>query len=171
MYSNDRKAPRMKKGEFSFNIINKDLWKEFHKIHPEITWEEFYNSWLDIAETIREESVYNPLGVKLGHFMGELKYQYLPTKKKAPDNSISEELGERVNFPNITTRDKVGKLKWERRWAVKFNKMLQFYGFEPTRDITKMAEQRTLENPDNIRVARNTLGGFSIWRKLKNYGK
>jgi len=60
----------------------------------------------------------------------------------------------------------VAKIKWERRWAVRFNKMLQFFAFEPTRKMNTMAKKYTDTNPDKIRVARNTLGGFSVWRQI-----
>lgn len=171
MYSNDRKAPRMKKAEFSINVVDRKLWRQFKQKHRNISWEEFYQLWQDIAETIREEAIFNPLGVKLGQFMGELKFQYLPHNPKMTDLGTSQLIGEEVNYVNLVTKGKTGKVKWERRWAVKFNRMLQFYAFEPTREIILMAKKRADEDPDSIRVARNTLGGFSIWRKLKNYGK
>ena len=62
----------------------------------------------------------------------------------------------------------MAKIKWERRWAVRFNKMLQFFAFKATREIEELANKYILSNPDKLRVARNTLGGYSIWRQLKN---
>ncbi len=171
MYSNDRKAPRMKKAEFATSIITKDAWKEFQSVYGEIPWEEFYSMWMDIAQTIRTEAITNPLGVKLGAYMGELKYQYLPHNLKGKNQGMSEELGEEVNHVNLVTRSKVAKIKWERRWAVKFNKMLQFFAFEPTREMNKLAKDYIDENPERLRVSKNTLGGYSVWRQLKNYGK
>lgn len=171
MYSNDRTAPRLGKKDFSTIIVSKKLWKEFKKQHGDISWADFYSMWQDIAETIRQDAIYNPLGVKLGKFMGELKYQYLPYAFKSINHGASQQLQEEIPNIALESRGKQGKIKWERRWAVKFNKMLQFYAFEPTRELTLMAKKRTEEDPDSVRVARNTLGGFSIWRKLKNYGK
>jgi hypothetical protein len=170
-YSNDRKAPRMRKGKFSKMIISKDLWRKFTKEFPEykeMSWKDFYDNWLDIAETIRHETVNNPLGVKLGSYTGELKLQYLPHKFIAEDLSSSEEIGEKVNHLNITTRGKVAKIKWERRWAVKFNKMLQLYAFDETREINQMAKEYIDKHSDKLRVSRNTLGGPSIWRQKMN---
>lgn len=171
MYSNDRNAPRMRKGEFSKQIVTKELWRNFIKKFPEhkdITWREFYNSWSEIAETIREEAITNPLGVKLGSYTGELKLQYLPYKmKNAKDQEISNELKEETNHVNLLTRGKVAKIKWERRWAVKFNKMLQFFAFDSTREMNKLAKKHTDENPDKLRMARSVLGGFSFWRQIK----
>lgn len=165
----DLNAPRMKKGEFSTRVITKDLWKRFISDYPEyrsLTLAEFKALWEDIAQTVREQTVFNPLGVKLGARIGELKYQYLPYKFKADNIAGSIKLGRPVTHLNIVNKGKVGKVKWERRWAVKYNKMLQFYAFEPDRKTRIIAKKYTDENPDLIRMARNTLGGFSIWRQL-----
>jgi hypothetical protein len=167
-YTNNVKGPRMKKGRFSSSVITKDLFKRFKQKHPEhqIDWKTFSEKWEEIAGIIRDEVVNNPLGVKLGFYAGELKLQYLPYKFEAKDQASGDK------HINLTTRGKVGKLKWERRWAVKFNKMLQFYAFDATRKLTKMAKEKILDSPEAPRVSRNTLGGYSAWRQLKNqYGK
>jgi hypothetical protein len=91
--------------------------------------------------------------------------QYLPYKFKAIDNKISEELGEKTQNLHIITNGKTGKIKWERRQAVKKNKMLQFYGFNPIRDLNFMARDRINRDPNSLRISRNTLGGYSIWRQ------
>lgn len=171
VYSIDKKAPRMKKGKFSKMVVTIELWKRFITTYPEykeMKWREFYNNWGDIAKTIRDETITNPLGVKLEKFAGELKLQYLPYRLNTSDNIVSEQLGEKVNFLNIETRGKVAKLKWERREAVKRNKILQFYAFDGTRELCKMANKYIHENPDSLRTARVTLGGHSVWRtKIK----
>jgi len=168
VYSNDRKAPRMKKGKFSKMVVSKELWKRFTEEFPEykdMPWKEFYNTWLEIAEIIRTEAITNPLGVKLGSYTGELRLQYLPHKFKAVDRYTSNQLGEVVNFINLDEKGKVPKIKWERRWAVKFNKMLQFYAFDETRQMNRLAKDYIDKHPDKLRVSRNTLGGPSIWRQ------
>lgn len=167
-YSWDPKAPRMKKAKYSQQVVTRGLYDRFIKEHPEyaISWSEFYQCWLDIAETIREEAIQNPLGVRLGSYTGELKLQYIPYRLKVENQKASAELGEKVDHVNLLTRGKVARIKWERRWAVKFNKMLQFFAFEPTRKMKDMAKKYTDANPEKIRVARNTLGGFSVWRQI-----
>lgn len=170
MYTNDRKAPRMKKGEFSYNVVSKKLWKDFRKTYPEykgMKWNDFYKYWGDIAQTIREETITNPLGVKLGSYTGELKLQYMGAQFKGVDKSTSEELEKEVNHLNLMTRGKVATIKWERRWAVKFNKMLQFFAFEATREMNKMAKLHTDSNPEKLRSTRATTGGYSIWRQIR----
>ena len=164
----DAKAPRMRKAQFSQQVVSKDLYKRFKKEFPEhdISWLEFSSAWADIAETIREESIYNPLGVKLGSYTGELKLQYIPYKFSVEEYTTSKELGEKINHANLLTKGKVAKIKWERRWAVKRNKMLQFFGFEATRKMANIAKIYTDANPDKIRVNRSIKDGRSIWRKL-----
>jgi hypothetical protein len=118
---------------------------------------------LEIAETIRSEGVMNPLGVKLSAYLGEIKTQFLPYRYETTDINASNEEGERIKHLNILTRGKVAKIKWERRFAVRFNQMLQFYGFEPHRDMNKLAKTYIPENIDKIRVSRTTLGGKRTW--------
>jgi len=168
-YSNDRKAPRMRKAEFSKSVITNELFKKFKKEFPEyknLTWKEFYQYWLDIAKKIRYEVIYNPLGVKLGSYLGELKMQFIPYKFKAVDYGKSIELGEKVPYLNIETKGKVPRIKWERRQAVKFNKILQFYAFDETREVKELAKKYIRDdNVDKIRTARITIGGHSVWRQ------
>lgn len=166
IYSNDRKAPRMRKAEFSKLVVTKELYRRFKKEFPEykeMTWDEFYNYWLEIAAQIRHEAIWNPLGVKLGSYVGELKLQYLPYKFKA--NHASED---GTPYLNLNTRDKVATIKWERRWAVKFNKSLQFYAFDETREMNKIAKEYTTLHPEKLRTSRITLGGQSVWRQKMN---
>lgn len=153
----------MRKGEFSKRVITNDLYKKFIKEFPEykdMTWNEFYQNWMEIAQQVRNEAICNPLGVKLGSYIGELKLQYLPYDFKAKEHAAEDG----TNYLNLTTKGKVAKIKWERRWAVKFNKVLQFYAFDETRELNRMSFKYTTLHPDKLRVARNTLGGFSAWR-------
>lgn len=169
-YSNDRSAPRMRKAKYATNLVSKEIFKKFKESFPEyknMKWEDFYNNWLDIAETIREETIKNPLGVKLGSYTGELKLQYLPYKVKAVDQAVSNELGEKIDHLNITTKGKVAIIKWERRWAVKFNRMLQFFAFEPTRKLNLDAKKYIDSHPEKLRVSRAVTGGYNVWKKLK----
>lgn len=153
------KIPRFSKIKFKITIFTPELFERFkkeHEIYKDMTWEEFEKRWDEICETIQEETVKNPLGVKLSGFLGELKYQYLPYKIKTLEKYI-----------NLNTRGKIGKIKWERRWAVKFNKILQFYGFTPNRKMTSLAKNYTDESPEKLRVSRITTGGPSVWRQKK----
>jgi hypothetical protein len=168
----DKKGPRMKKGQFSKSVVTKELYSQFKKDHPEykdMTWDSFFDYWKEIAETIREESIKNPLGVKLGSYTGEIKLQYLPYKFQknfVRDEKVAAELGGNQKYTSIVTKGKQAKIKWERRWAAKFNRMLQLYAFEPTREMLGMAKEQCLSFPEKIRMSRNTTGG-STWRKLK----
>lgn len=160
----------MKKSKFSTSIITRDLWKEFKEKNIEyknMSYQEFYKLWGDISETIRLESITNPLGVKLGAYTGELKLQYIPYKFECTEYNLSEELGKDVNNLNLLTKGKVARIKWERRWAVKFNKILQYFAFDPTREMNHLAKKYTDSNPEKLRVARVTLGGKNIWRNGK----
>lgn len=157
----------MKKGEFSKMVITKELYSKFKKEFPEhkdLSWEEFYGTWLEIAGKIREEAIMNPLGVKLGFNCGEIKLQYLPYKFIAKDHGSGQKLGEETTYLNLINKGKVARIKWERRQAVKMNKILQFYAFDPTREMNKMADKHIQLHPEKLRTARVTTGGRHAWR-------
>lgn len=173
VYKAASNAPRMKKGKFSKMVITRDLHKRFREKYPEykdMSWDDFFAYWKDIAKTIRDEAITNPLGVKLGGYNGELKYQYLAYKPKVDDIKASQELGMKVIRTNIITKGKVAIVKWERRNAYAYNDMLQFFAFEPTREMTKMAEEYILQNPEKVRTLRSVSGGkggHNHWRQQK----
>jgi hypothetical protein len=159
---------RTGKKEFSINIICRENFEEFKKEYPEhknMEYKEFIERWKEFTETLHVEVVTNPLGVKLGSYLGELKYQYLPYKFKPTGYNTFAQTGQESPFTNLNTKGKVGIVKWERRWAVKFNKILQFYGFDPFRRMNMLAKAHTDENPHTIRMSRITTGGKSVWRQ------
>jgi len=175
IYHNDKTAPRMRKGQFSKQIVNKQLWWRFiedNEKYEKVTWDEFRKLWDDIAYTIREEAVENPLGVKLPKFIGELKVQYLPYLNHGHiDHIKSNELGIKVKNLGIVDKGKRGTLKWERRWAVKFNRMLQFFAFQPGRTLKLMTVKKFNKHPEKIRMSGNTLRGHNIWTIYRNKRK
>lgn len=168
MYKLDRSAPRMRKGKFSKSVVTKELWHRFKAAYPEykdMKWDDFFGIWKEIAAKFRYHAIHNPLGVKLGSYMGELKLQYLPHKFKATDYGETQKEGEEMIHLNIEDKGKVPKIKWERRWAVKFNKILQYYAFQETRDINEIAKEYMKSNHGRLRTSRITTGGKSVWRK------
>ncbi len=170
MYSNDLKAPRMKKSKYTEHVVTEDLYRAFKKKFPEykrMKWREFSDKWNDIAETIRQEAITNPLGVKLGSYTGELKLQFHKPDQKMLNIPLSMKLGKAINYVNLLTRGKTASIRWERRWAVKFNKILQFFAFSPCRELHKMAKKQVDTNPDRLRMIRPTTGGFHVWTEIK----
>lgn len=158
------KLPRLGKAEFTTNVITKELWEEFvQKTSRPISWEEFLKVWECILDVIRQEAIFNPLGVKLPRFIGEIKVQYLPYKFSAYklDHANPEE---KIKMLNLQQRGKVAKIKWERRQAVRFNKILQFYAFDADRKYNGLAKERIDNDGDSVRVSMNTLRGNKVWR-------
>jgi hypothetical protein len=170
VYQRNPKAPRMRKGSFTYNVVNKNLLIAFRLQYPEYTDytdKQLNKLWADIATTIQDEVRLNPNGVKLGGYNGELKFQYLPYKPdEVRDFNNSQVEGQQIKHVNLLTKGKVAKVKWERRLAVKFNKILQFYGFAPSTGLEKGLNKYLIENPEKIRTSRNTLKGWSVWRQL-----
>ena len=155
----DKKAPRFGKGDFSKVIINKEnLYKKFIKNFPQFkdkSWEEILEAWLLVTDEIKNQVTTNPLGVKLKFYIGDLKLQYVPYKMK----SLTYGEGEFIRQLNLHSRDKVAVLKWERRSVVRYNKWLQYFAFDPARDLQRAASNAIYENPEKFRTSRVTLGG------------
>lgn len=155
----DKKAPRFGKGKFSTSIINKKaLHKKFIQKNPQykdVPWEKIVSIWDNITDEIKNQVVTNPLGVKLRYYLGDLKLQYVPYKLKATTLNGEEILRD----VNIHSRGKVAILKWERRNVVKYNKWLQYFAFDPIRNLQISASNAIFNNPEKFRTARVTLGG------------
>lgn len=162
--------PRMSKKEFTTQVFTDSLLDEFLEEYPEYkdkTKQQLTKYWKNITNKIKTNVVCNPLGLKLPNYMGELKCQYLPHKFKAKDYKTSEELGEDVNYVNLVTKGKVATIKWERRWAVRYNKILQFYAYLECQDWCHLAKDHITNHPEMVLTSRNTLGGHSIWRQYE----
>lgn len=167
IYKQNRNAPRVKRAEFTHLVINKHLWRAFINENPdfaEMTYSRFRECWAAITKTIMKEAITNPLGVKLPNYLGEIKFQFLPYKFEAFDRDLSYELEEPIKFINISTIGKVGKVKWERRQAVRFNRILQFYSFSANARFCKLAKERVEEDPHSVRVSMVTMGRRRVWK-------
>jgi hypothetical protein len=70
--------------------------------------------------------------------------------------SINEDESQRTL--NLHNRGKTGIVKWERRFAVRYNKWLQYFAFDACDLLKKEANKTVLENPDSIRISRITTG-------------
>lgn len=151
--------PRFGKSGFIYNLLAKEnFYDAFKKEHPEYahkTWKEVVEAWANISEEFREQIAKNPLGVKLKYYIGELKFQYVPYKFKVTRTNDRQAPFRELNLHN---RGKVGVFKWERRAAVRYNKWLQYYGFDPCDLLKKKGKEMIEEHPDAIRTCRITTG-------------
>lgn len=152
--------PRFGKAGFIYNLFTKNtFYKDFITAYPEYenkTWKEISETWEEIAEEFREQIAKNPLGVKMKYYIGELKYQYLPYKFKV--RRIDNKTQETIRELNLHNRGKTGILKWERRWAVRYNKWLQYFAFDACNKLKTKAKEMVNENPEGIRISRITTG-------------
>lgn len=153
------KKPRFGKSGFIYHIFTrKNFYKEFKEAYPEYSdksWNEIRDTWDDISKEFRHQIAKNPLGIKLKYYIGELKFQYLPYKMKTMLKVSEEESQRTINLHN---RGKTGILKWERRFAVRYNKWLQYFAFDACDLLKKEANNTVLEDPDSIRTSRITTG-------------
>lgn len=154
------KKPRFGKAGFVYHIFTRrNFYKEFIKAHPEYkdkSWDEIRDTWEEISKEIRNQVAKNPLGLKLKYYIGEIKFQYLPYKLKTIIPISGEEENRRTL--NLHNRGRTGIVKWERRFAVRYNKWLQYFAFDACNLLRKETKQTVLDNPDSVRVSRITTG-------------
>lgn len=144
--------PRCGKKEFSFNVINPQMYERWIDLNPnqEISYKRFLEIWKIIADKIKQEAVENPMGIKLSHMCGEIRIQYLPKSIKA-QNYFKKEEGERPNYLNINSKGKVAKVMWIRKNAVKFNPFIVYFGYEQHKNISKQATEFINNTPELYR--------------------
>jgi hypothetical protein len=154
------KGPRFRKEKYIHNILDTS-YNRFKNDYPEFdtSEEEFLRIWNKVlAPEIRKEIGNNPLGIKLPYYLGEVKAQWLPYILKK-DKMVTKEGNTSFDKLDLTNGGKTMVVKWERRTAVRYTRMLQFYAFEADRKIKDIAKKREKETPEDIRVSRVTLGG------------
>lgn len=159
MHVISNKGPRFRKEKYIHNILD-SCYNRFKTDYPEfdISEDEFLRIWNKvISPEIRKEAGTNPLGIKLPYYLGEIKVQWLPYILKKDKVIIDS------NTPydklDLMNGGKTPTVKWERRNAVRYTRMLQFYAYDEDRKIKDIAKVREKETPEDIRVSRVTLGG------------
>lgn len=153
MSENLPKKPRCSKKEFTYNVVNEQLYDWWISLNPEmkIDYKRFLQIWKIITDKIKKETVENPMGVKLSHMCGELRVQYLPKQVKAQNYHEEPDPEDRNNYLNINTKGKVAKVMWIRKNAVKFNPFIVYFGYEQHKNINKQIYDFIMKTPELYR--------------------
>lgn len=157
---NDRKAKRFGKGEFIVKLITYDLYKKWGILNPVYKKKNKYKDYKKIVELIigeiSAEIVNNNLGVRLPFYNGNICVKYIDImKKKIINDNLSNQVEKDVPHLNWNSSDKVAKIIWSISKDQRYNKMLNYFGFEPTREIRHLTYEKLIESPEIFKTNRN----------------
>ncbi len=143
----DRTKPRFRDTEFKQNLISEKLYKEFKKTHKDSTLKEIqFNKLINkILIKYTDKTIENTDGVELPFYLGQIKINYISYLETA-DAKKSGEVGKLVRSFNWDTGQRVGKIVWKRKYALRFNKDLKTVAFNGCRNFTQKVKNSILNN-------------------------
>lgn len=134
--------PRFRDTKFAKNLISESFYKDWISKNPEYaksvpTYGVFLKIWGKIAHKYRHYTVNNSMGVKLPFYCGELSVEYINIEYEAIDGKLSGDNEQPIPHLNWNSYDKLGKLIWCIKRAMKFNGLISFTGFRGTSSFRK----------------------------------
>lgn len=152
---NDLKAPRFRKTDYVYPVVNKDLHHRWVKeTGNNLSFKEFRAIWDKIAEIIRNQAVINTHGVRLPFFNGDVVNNYIQVLNRHINTKASQELGYKIYQLDWHSGKKPGKIVWAVRHARKQNRWVNLYAFQPCRMFQKEASEGFFKHPEIYRYAR-----------------
>lgn len=150
---------RFRDTKYSINLIDNDLYKDWKKANPAFAekvpnYGTFKKIWNKLMDNYIDETLRNPMGVRLPYYCGDLSLQYINIEYEALDMKKSTALGETVPHLNWNSSDKLGKIIWSVRHASKFNKYLPFLAFRGTTQYRKKAFYSLVNTPNIYKTAK-----------------
>jgi hypothetical protein len=161
------KAPRVGKKEFSYNIVNKELyekWKLDNPKYKDFTYRQFEEAWVKVAKNLWEVVCTNTDGIRLPYYTGDLEIKYVNSYTPATEKAAID--GVEVAELNWNTNGKLGKIVWSVDHARKFNKCVRLFCFRPFRLFSNRANKALEENPEIFKS--NRVGGSNL-KNIKSY--
>ena len=106
----DLKGPRFNTRKFRKKIVTKELFKEWKKTNPGITFDQFKYIWKMIAQEIQNTVITEPDGVMLPNGIGKVYTAYVKMKEPGIDWKTSKEHDVLVTYENYHSYGKPGKI-------------------------------------------------------------
>jgi len=106
----DLNGPRFNIRKFRKKIVTKELYKQWKKATPGITFEQFKRIWSLIAQEIQESIVEEPDGLMLPNGIGKLYMGYVRMKNTGIDYKTSKEHNTMVTYENYHSYGRPGKI-------------------------------------------------------------
>ena len=161
---NKKKAPRLAKREFTFDIVTKELYNEWCEENPEysLTFKEFEEIWSKIGKNIWEITSNHTDGVRLPFYTGDIAIKYvnsyvIPTEKNNTNGDIPQ--------LNWNTNGKLGKIVWNITHARWFNKECKLFCFHAYREWKSRVNKALRENPEIFKS--NRVGKSNLKNMIK----
>lgn len=154
---NDLKAKRFSRREFIVEVVSKDLHKKWQKqTGSELEYKTFCIIWKEIANTIQDQVVNNPSGVRLPFFNGDITTNYYQYINRHHNSKASQELGYQVPELDWHSDGRQGKVIWSINHARKQHRWLILFAFQPSRALKIAASRGMKTQPEIYRYARTT---------------
>jgi hypothetical protein len=150
--------PRFRDTKYSKNLISEELYNEWINDNPSFkdrvpTYGIFLKIWNKLASKYRHYTTTNSMGVKLPKFCGHLSLEYINIEYEAIDITKSTETNP-VPYLNWNTFEKLGKVVWGVRDAMRFNAYLPFIAFKASSEFRKEATKGLRETPGKYKTAK-----------------
>lgn len=144
------------------------MYSKWKKLYPEYKDHSFkqFKDYLKIVMTeYKEEVLTNPHGVRFPFYMGDMAIKYVPP---ILDYRKSVEIKKPLNFLNLATNGRPGKLVWSVDYARKFNKYLPYMAFERCRNFRNEVHEALIDHPEIFRDNKRTKSNREHMIKKKN---
>lgn len=145
----DRKAPRMSKAEFTYDVLTKELYEKWKKENPKFkhfSFSQFEKEWLNIAQLIWKECSENTDGVRLPFFTGEIAVKYVTSYKQPIDNN--DNVPNEIAHLNWNSNGRLAKIVWTIQYSRKFNKYCRLFCFQAYREFQQRVSKALNETPE-----------------------
>ena len=151
----NRFAPRFRKEEFTHQVVNEDLYKRWKKeTGNKMTFREFRDIWDKIADTIQEQVVNNPHGVRLPFYNGDLVSNYVTMLKRHMNKWASENAGYEIPELDWHSNRRPGKIIWSINHARKQHRWLILFAFAPCAKFRRKVSDGFKTHPEIYKLAR-----------------
>lgn len=161
------KDVRHRKNEYSHIITGHTLYESFIAKYPDynLTKTEFQKLYGILMMAYRDEVCTNPQGVKLPFHMGDISQKYVITTKL---NSIKlkKDLKKDIEYVNLSTNGRQGKLIHGVKQAQRFNETLRYIGFSGTRDFKIQVGKSFKDKPELYMMNKSNSKGIIKKYKL-----
>lgn len=149
------KAPRVGKKEFSYELVNEELYRKWLLEYPEYnhyTFIQFRDTWDKIARNIWELTATDPDGVRLPFYCGDLEIKYVKTF--TPPEEQTREEGPAVPHLNFHTNGKLGKIIWSIKECRRFNRECRLFCFHAHTNFQDRIHKALKETPEIFKTTR-----------------
>lgn len=143
----DLQGPRWNMRKFRKKMISKELYKDWKKNNPGITFDQFKHIWKLIATQMQLSIIQEPDGLQLPNGMGKLYVGYVKLKNPGIDYKTSKEHGVIATFDNYHSYGKPAKIIYHPCGKYKIS-TCNLWNFKAITPFRKRVSQTLRDRPE-----------------------